>query len=69
MITPTYSTYMEVSFFAGIAGKKKEAVEVGTVEREVQAQPLLKGKKSYVHLSPAGLRVGLEPTRGHKPHI
>jgi len=26
---------MEVSFFAGIAGKKKEATEVGTLEREV----------------------------------
>lgn len=34
LITPTYSTYMEVSFFAGIAGKKKEADEVGTLERE-----------------------------------
>lgn len=33
-ITPTYSTYMEVSFFAGIAGKKKEGVEVGTLERQ-----------------------------------
>ena len=35
LITPTCSTYMEVSFFAGIAGKKKEAVEVETLEREV----------------------------------
>lgn len=25
--------------FAGIAGKKKEAVEVGTLEREVWAEP------------------------------
>lgn len=33
---------MEVSFFAGIAGKKKEVVEVGTLVRETQAQPLCK---------------------------
>lgn len=31
---------MEVSFFAGIAGKKKEAVEVGTLKREVWAEPV-----------------------------
>ncbi|KAF7658300.1 hypothetical protein LDENG_00014470 [Lucifuga dentata] len=33
---------MEVSFFAGIAGKKKEVVEVETLEREVEAEPLSK---------------------------
>ena len=51
---------MEVSFFAGIAGKKKEAVEVGTLVREVQAQLLWKGKKSSVLLGPGGLSVGWE---------
>lgn len=35
LITPTYSTNMEVSFFAGISGKKKEGVEPGTVESDL----------------------------------
>ncbi|CAL8288071.1 unnamed protein product [Merluccius merluccius] len=36
MDTPTHSTYMEVSYFAGIAGKKKEAFEIWTLERKAQ---------------------------------
>lgn len=35
MITPTYLTNMEVSFFAGIAGKKTESTEVRTLVQEV----------------------------------
>ncbi len=69
LITPTYPTYMEVSFFAGIAGKKKEAVEVGTLGRESQAQLLSKGKKSSLLLCPMVPNDGWEEDGSSMLHI
>lgn len=69
LITPTYSTYMEVSFFAGIAGKKTESVEVETLVREVLAQPSEKGKESSLLLYPMGPNVDWGADGGFLLHI
>lgn len=60
---------MEVSFFAGIAGKKTESVEVGTLVRVVYTQPLSKGKQSSAVLFPVVHNVGWEAGGGCFIHI
>ena len=60
---------MEVSFFAGIAGKKKEAIEAGTLERKAQPQPLSKGKKSSLLKGPMVPNVGWEVDGDYIVHI
>lgn len=46
-ITPTHSTHLDLSRFAGISGKKKEAVELRALEQQPQPQKLREGRSVF----------------------